>query len=267
MTNITVYEHPLSPYAQKVKIALREKGVAFEAKMPMGIGSGAELEEFQRINPRQEVPLFVHADGEDDVVIYDSTIILQYIEEVWPSPALLPATAQDRARVRVIEEVMDTHYEAINWGMGELHAFKRAPDALATEMTAKAQTQTSEFYAWLEKELQGDWFNGDGFGYADLCVIPFINGSTRWGIGPDEGSPLGQWQARVNAREAVGETAAEALASAGGLELAAQAIEHGLIKREYRDHRLEWMIKTGGLSVVQEGLEADNIRFTGPFGA
>jgi glutathione S-transferase/RNA polymerase-associated protein len=43
------------------------------------------------------------------------------------------------------------------------------------------------------------------------------------------------------------------------------ALDHGLFKREYRDHRLEWMIKTGGLSVVAEGLEKDNISFIDPF--
>jgi hypothetical protein len=37
---LKLYDHPFSPYAQKVKIALREKGQAFEALMPQGIGSG-----------------------------------------------------------------------------------------------------------------------------------------------------------------------------------------------------------------------------------
>jgi glutathione S-transferase/RNA polymerase-associated protein len=45
----------------------------------------------------------------------------------------------------------------------------------------------------------------------------------------------------------------------------AEAVKKGLFKREYRDHRLEWMIRTGGLSVVLEGLERNNIRFTGEF--
>jgi glutathione S-transferase/RNA polymerase-associated protein len=43
-------------------------------------------------------------------------------------------------------------------------------------------------------------------------------------------------------------------------------VEKGLFKREYRDHRLEWMIKSGGLEVVAEGLERDNIRFAPEFG-
>jgi glutathione S-transferase/RNA polymerase-associated protein len=43
-------------------------------------------------------------------------------------------------------------------------------------------------------------------------------------------------------------------------------VAKGYFKREYRDHRLEWMIKSGGLEVVLRGLEAGNIRFTGDFG-
>jgi glutathione S-transferase/RNA polymerase-associated protein len=41
----------------------------------------------------------------------------------------------------------------------------------------------------------------------------------------------------------------------------AELVEKGLFKREYRDHRLEWMIKAGGIEVVAKGLERDNIRF------
>jgi glutathione S-transferase/RNA polymerase-associated protein len=46
----------------------------------------------------------------------------------------------------------------------------------------------------------------------------------------------------------------------------AKVVEAGQFKRQYRDHRLEWMIRSGGLDVVQRGLERDNIRFTQPPG-
>lgn len=42
-------------------------------------------------------------------------------------------------------------------------------------------------------------------------------------------------------------------------------VEQGHIKREYRDHRLEWMIRMGGLQVVLDGIEKDNIRFSYDF--
>src|SRR5271166_1382780 len=48
---LIVYEHPLSPYAQKVKIALREKGVAFDVALPGGLGAGGAAGDFARANP------------------------------------------------------------------------------------------------------------------------------------------------------------------------------------------------------------------------
>jgi len=103
---VTVFEHPLSPYAQKVKIALDEKGIAYSAKMPAAIGTGQIDAEFLKANPRGEVPALI--DG--DVAIFDSTIILEYIEDKWPTPALLPKDPAARARARTIEEVMDTAF-------------------------------------------------------------------------------------------------------------------------------------------------------------
>jgi glutathione S-transferase/RNA polymerase-associated protein len=41
-----------------------------------------------------------------------------------------------------------------------------------------------------------------------------------------------------------------------------QAVKSGLFKREYRDHRLEWMIRSGGMDVVLEGIQKNNIRFS-----
>ena len=63
------------------------------------------------------------------------------------------------------------------------------------------------------------------------------------------------------------ETTAEIAAMARGAAMpdVAKLVEQGLFKREYRDHRLEWMIKSGGLDVVLKGLERDTIRFTPTF--
>jgi glutathione S-transferase/RNA polymerase-associated protein len=259
---IRLYEHPLSPYAQKVKIALREKAVEFELALPGGLGAGGADGEFLAANPRAEVPVLI--DG--DTSIFDSTIILEYIEDRWPSPALLPVGAAERARVRTIEEVMDTHYEAINWGLGEIAWFKRADGDLAKTLTDRARQQTRGFCTWLERELDGGaWFNGEAFGWGDLSVVPYVAASAALGNSPARGSKLGDWLGRALARPAVGATVDEARAfNIEGADVV-DLVARGLFKREYRDHRLEWMIKSGGLEVVLEGLLADNIRFTSDF--
>ncbi len=261
---IVLYEHPLSPYAQKLKIALREKDVPFETRLPGGIGTGQTEGEFATYSPRGEVPLFIH----DETPIFDSTIILEYIEEVWPTPALLPSDAKTRAKVRMIEEVMDTHVEAITWGLGELFFFDRATENLRLQMLTTAQAQSKDYFSWLEAQLGSNaWFNGQGFGWGDLAVIPYLNGLAGFDITPANGSRLADWFERVNDRKSVLETEKESRASIEGMSGVGDAIKAGLFKRQYRDHRLEWMIKTGGMDIVLEGIRADNIRFTDTFKA
>ena len=114
-----LYEHPLSSYAQKVKIALREKGLDFKVETPAALGSGKADGAFAEASPRNEVPALV--DG--DVRIFDSTIILEYLEDKFPAPPLLPRDPAERARARMIEELCDSSYEAVNWGLSEIRWF------------------------------------------------------------------------------------------------------------------------------------------------
>lgn len=260
---VTIYEHPLSPYAQKVKIALREKSVSFDLALPGGLGAGGAGADFLAANPRAEVPVLL--DGE--TAIFDSTIILEYIEDRWPTPSLLPEGAAERARVRMIEEVMDTHFEAINWGLGEVNWFQRATGDLAKTLTVNAARQTQGFFRWLEAQLgERAWFNGAAFGWGDLCLAPFVGTSISVANAPTAGSKLAAWVERAFARPSVAETVKEARAFDRGDVNVADLVARGLFKREYRDHRLEWMIKSGGLEVVLRGLEEGNIRFAPDFG-
>ncbi|HEY1752133.1 MAG TPA: glutathione S-transferase family protein [Caulobacteraceae bacterium] len=259
---ITLYDHPLSPYAQKVRIALREKGVPFQLALPGGLGAGGAAGEFAAANPRAEVPTLI--DGE--ARIFDSTIILEYLEDAYPTPAMLPAGAAERARVRMIEEVMDTHYEAINWAMGEIDWFRRAEGELAQQLKATAARQTAGFLAWLERQLgEREWFNGASFGWGDLSVVPYVAASAGMGNRAPAGSAVARWLGRCLARPSVAETVGESRNFSTAGSGVAEAVAAGLFKREYRDHRLEWMMKSGGVDIVLKGLEAGNIRFTGDF--
>src|SRR6185295_20394383 len=105
-----------------------------------------------------------------------STIILEYIEDRWPVPPLLPATPAARARVRMIEEVCDTYYEAINWAAFEIRVFQRATGELAERLLARGAEQVAGVNAWLERQLDGGpWFNGTTFGWGDVAVAPFVH--------------------------------------------------------------------------------------------
>ena len=255
---VKLYEHPVSAYAMKVKIALNEKRIDYEAVIPDGMSNGTAGGEFVEANPRAEVPTLL--DG--DVRIFDSTVILEYIEEKWTAPALLPATPAERARVRMIEDVMDSRYEANNWGTFEVLRYKRATGALADKLLAYGKKNIEDLQAWLDRQL-GDrtWFNGNAFGWGDLSVIPYLNRSAGYGYLPAKGSKLAAWFERANQRESVAKVRAQMQAALDKMPDLSDLLKRGQVVRQYRDHRLEWMISSGGLSVVAEGLEKGSIRF------
>lgn len=251
-------EHPLSPYAQKLKIAMVEKGLDFTVQTPDAIGSGATAEDFQRDNFRGEVPV-LYVEGKP---LIDSTIILEFLEDLFPEPRLLPRDPYERARQRTIEEVCDTHYEAITWGLSEIQNFRRAEGELADRLVARASDQLGRLNAWLDGQLgTHSYFGGETFGWADLCAAPFVQGAAGFGHGPAEGTALASWLDRVRTRPSVQASFQAAKEALVAMAQVARIVEAGQFKRQYRDHRLEWMIRSGGVDVVIAGLQNDNIRF------
>ena len=97
---------------------------------------------------------------------------------------------------------------------------------------------------------------------ADIAVAPFVSGSASLGVAPAPGGSLTRWFDTVRVRPSVASTFAESQADIHILTGAAAALQAGVLRRHYRDHRLEWMIRAGGLQVVIDGLNAGNIRFT-----
>jgi len=95
-------------------------------------------------------------------------------------------------------------------------------------------------------------------------VAPYLNRSFHYGLGTPDGSALARWRERVRARASVADTFREFEAAAAGMASAADRLASGAIRREYRDHRLEWMMKSGGVQIVLDGMAKGNIRFTWP---
>lgn len=260
-TNLVLYESPVSSYVQKVKIALREKGIPFTKKVPEDLMSDVKSGPLRSANPRLEVPVLI--DG--DLQIFDSTIILEYIEDKFPDKPLRSKDPAARARARMIEEICDNEYEATNWGICEVRWFGRAEGALAQELERQGKHHIETIQAWLAEKLgSGPWFDGEEFGWTDLCVGPLVNRSAYLGLGPAPGTPLADWLVRLKERPAVAETFMELEKGIPGVQKLAPLVKSGEKRRQYRNARLEWMLKAGGLDVVTEGMRKNNVRFNWP---
>src|SRR5260221_6690864 len=101
-TRMKLYSGPLSLFSRKVEIALYEKSLPFEREMvafTQATGYSPKHPDVLAVNPKGQVPVLV--DG--DLTLFDSTLILEYLEDAYPTPPLYPAGAKARARCRLIE--------------------------------------------------------------------------------------------------------------------------------------------------------------------
>jgi glutathione S-transferase len=155
MTKLTLISHELCPFVQRAAIALEEKGVAFER---VNVDLEKKPDWFLAISPLGKVPLLQVGD----VVIFESAVILEYLEETQPNP-LHPADAILRAE----------HRSWIEFGSSilmDLWSFYTAIDDAAFQAKAK---QLAEKFARLERRLgEGPYFDGAPFSLVDAAFGP-----------------------------------------------------------------------------------------------
>jgi glutathione S-transferase len=93
---LELYHAPYSTCSQKVRLVLAEKGLRYASHL-VNLGAHEHLTpEYLRLNPNGVVPTLVH-DGRP---VCDSSVIAEYLDEVFPDPPLCASTAYDRARMR-----------------------------------------------------------------------------------------------------------------------------------------------------------------------
>ncbi|MBL8385413.1 MAG: glutathione S-transferase N-terminal domain-containing protein [Burkholderiales bacterium] len=151
-----------SPFARKARIALLEKGVAFEVEVDNPWNPGARAPAH---NPLGKIPVLLDDGGE---AIFDSRVIVEYAEARWPAPALLPSAPLARVAARRVEAVADGVCDAVVLIVLE-HA---RPAALQSgDWIARQRAKVSAGVSALEAQLgHRRWFVEGAFGLADVAV-------------------------------------------------------------------------------------------------
>jgi len=193
----------LSPFSAKVRIALAEKGLAYETReIPWSRQNlwGPKPPEFLAVSPRGKVPVLI--DG--DATVYDSTVIAEYLEDRYPKPPLLPSDPVGRARCRQLEDEADTAMaEEVTPLVQEL--FTKRDDATRDMSRVGAATEAlRRRYETLQKELAGRDYLCGAFSLADIATFMVVGYASSLGVAPGDAQPaLTQWFQRMLARPCV----------------------------------------------------------------
>ena len=159
---LELVSHHLCPYVQRAVIALTEKGVAHERRY---IDLADKPAWFKAISPLGKVPLLrVKAEDGGEVVLFESAVICEYLEDTQPNP-LHPADPLTRARHRAWIEFASATLDNIA-------GFYNAKDEPAFD---QQRLRMVEKFAWLERHLgEGPFFSGRQFALVDAAFGPLF---------------------------------------------------------------------------------------------
>ena len=200
---IRLYTHPFSIVPWRVLIALHEKGLEYET-IETDLFTKPATPEFLELNPFAQIPVL----DDDGFVIAESLAILEYLEEKYPTPALLPHDTRQRATARKLM-CWGTDYWPGAW---KRWMAPRLPEDLSEpwtdESVAQGRREIGRHLDVLDRQLGGqDWLVGD-YSLADVCYAPFVLVLDRVDLGEEVQSRerVNKWVDRLTSRKAVIDT-------------------------------------------------------------
>ena len=197
---LTLYHGLASTCSKKVRMCLREKSLDYESRLLNLQKYEQHDPDYLKLNPKGVVPTLVH-DGRP---IVESTLIIEYLEDAFPSPSLKPPDAYGRHRMRLWTKWSDdVGYNAVyvpTWEKLSKPGASRLDDAALAAVLAKvptaerrqrwAQTARTGFsddefaaaydnmrstFEYIEKSLaDAPWLAGAMFSLADIAIAPFV---------------------------------------------------------------------------------------------
>ena len=184
---MTLYSGTTCPFSQRCRIVLYEKGMDFQI---VDVDLFNKPEDLAVMNPYNQVPVLV----ERDLILYESNIVTEYIDDRFPHPQLMPADPVMRARARLFL------YRFENEMFGHVHAIEKGTQKQADkgrQVIRDALTQITPVFAKQKFML------GDDFTMLDVAIAPLL-----WRLGhydiqlPKQAAPLMKYAERLFSRPA-----------------------------------------------------------------
>lgn len=210
---LKLYSYWRSSAAYRVRIALALKGLAYRQESVHLVKDGGQQHaaEYRQLNPQGLLPLLVD-EGNGGARIAQSLAILEYLDEAYPVPTLLPADPAQRAQVRALALHIACDIHPLN--------NLRVLQYLSAELGVDDDAKNTWYRHWVEKGLaaveqglgvlKGGLSLGNRPGYLEACVIPQLYNARRFACSLDAFPRLLEMDDRCLALDAFKAAAPEA---------------------------------------------------------
>lgn len=226
---LALYHNSMSSCSQKVRLSLAEKGLDWESRHLDLRAGDTQTAEYLKLNPRGVVPTLDH----DGMIIRESNVILEYLEDAFPDPSLRPRDAFGKAEMRLWTKRLDEgHHDlataSLSVGVAFRHQFlergeeectrlidavpdpvkrERRRDLIFKGLDAPVFHEAIRMWVSLLRDMEAaldgrDWLAGDAYSLAEAAYTPYITRLEHLNLmGMLDGYPnLSGWYGRVTAR-------------------------------------------------------------------
>lgn len=178
-----LFSRPDCPHSHRVRLVLAEKNIHFEV---VGVEAGRVPEDLIDLNPYQSVPTLV----DRELVLYDPRVIMEYLDERFPHPPLMPVDPVARARFRLaLFRIEQDWYSLVD----------QLEDDAGKQQSAKARKMLKEsILASADVFSAMPFFLNDEFSLVDCSIAPILWRLPRYGVElPKQGRPIEKYAERI----------------------------------------------------------------------
>lgn len=183
---MTLYSGALDIHSHRVRIVLAEKGVAVDV---INTDSNDKLEDLLELNPYGNSPTLV----DRDLVLYDANIIMEYLDERFPHPPLMPVYPVARAKTRLMIYRIDKEWSEL---VRQIESGKADEVQIASKELKSYLVKLAPVFA------NSAFFLNEDFTLVDCCIAPILWRLSTWGITlPPEAKAVMKYAERVFERD------------------------------------------------------------------
>lgn len=184
---MTLFSSPVDPYCHRARIVLAEKGITFEVT---NVEPGNLPEDLLDLNPYHSVPTLV----DRELVLYNSQVIIEYLDERFPHPPLMPVDPVSRAKTRLALHRIDQDWYS---QVDELESGDSKRIAKARKILRDSLASSAEVFAFKP------YFLSDEFTLVDCAIAPVLWRLKQYGIDlPAQSKSIQKYADRVFSRDA-----------------------------------------------------------------
>ncbi len=192
---MNLFSAPMCPYCHRTRIVLAEKDITFDT---IDVDVNNLPEDLSELNPYNTVPTLV----DRDLVLYDSRVIVEYLDERFPHPPLMPVDPVSRAKTRLALHRVETDWYPL------MHDILTRGEKVVTKsrkMLRESLTASAEVFSVMP------YFLSQEFSLVDATIAPVLWRLPVLGIElPNEAKPVLDYAERVFSRETFQQSLSEA---------------------------------------------------------